>query len=167
MGAVTMFVLVVEDEADFIEELRQICTELPGTTELLVATSRGTAFTSLDTGFFDLVVLDLNIPTFDGALDADPEHGHAVFARARAVAPGTPIFVLTGSPVEDFIPAMLQQKQQVDIWGEGRKVGSVDFLKKYKIDECSSKLGLIAAAVHALSEVELDRGGINPGRSPD
>jgi hypothetical protein len=69
--------------------------------------------------------------------------------------------VLTGSPVEDFIPAMLQQKQQVDIWSEGWKVGSVDFLRKYKIDECSGKLALIAAAVHALSEVELDRGGIH------
>jgi CheY-like chemotaxis protein len=68
MGAVKMFVLVVEDEADFIEELKQICTELPGTTELLVATSRRTAFTFLDAGFFDLIVLDLNIPTLEGAL---------------------------------------------------------------------------------------------------
>jgi len=157
----TTFVLIVEDEEDSIDELRHVFAELPSPTQLQVANSRETAFTLLEAEFFDLIVLDLKIPTIDGALDADPEHGHAVFARARTVAPGTPILVLTGSPAEDFIPAMLHQQQQVDVWGEGRKTGTVDFLKKYKFEECPAKLGPIAAAVCALSDVELDRGGIN------
>lgn len=157
----TLFVLIVEDDPDFIEELRQVFAEFPGNADLRVASSREAAFASLESDFFDLIVLDLKIPTIDGALDANPEHGHAVFTRARAVAPGTPIFVLTGSPAEDFIPTLLQQQQQVDVWAEGRKIGTVEFLKKMKFDQCPTKLAPIASAVHALSEVELDRGGIN------
>lgn len=156
-----LFVLIVEDEVEWLEELRQALAELAGTTAVHVANSRETAFAYLDNEFFDLILLDLKIPTIDGSLDADPAHGHAVFARARARAPGTPIFVFTGSPAEDFIPAMLQQQQQVDIWGKGRKTGSIEFLKKIKFDELPGKLVRIAASVHALSDVELDRGGID------
>jgi CheY-like chemotaxis protein len=155
----TMYVLVVEDDAEFVAEVSQVLTELPGDTDIKVAGSRTAAMDLLGREFFDLVILDLKIPTIDGALDADPEHGHAVFAHARTVAPGTPVFVLTGSPAEDFIPALLKQQQQVDVWSEGRKVGTIDFLKKYKFDECPTMLEPIAAAVHGLSDVELDRGG--------
>jgi hypothetical protein len=101
----------------------------------------------------------LKIPTVDGALDAEPAHGHYVFAQAKAAVPGTPILVLTGSPAEDFIPAMLGASQQIDIWSEGRAVGTVDFLKKYKLEECPLKLKPMISAIHRLSEVELNRGG--------
>jgi CheY-like chemotaxis protein len=161
MGAMRAQVLIVEDEADTIEELRQVFAELPGAAELTIATNRDSALTLLESMFFDLVVLDLKIPTIDGALDANPEYGHAVFARANSVAPGTPIFVLTGSQAEDFIPAMLQQQQQVDIWGEGRQIGNIVFLKKLKFDECPVKLRPILTAVGALSDVELDRGHVS------
>lgn len=157
----TFFVLIVEDDADFIDELRQVFHELAGITELRIAGSRSTAIALLETEFFDLVVLDLKIPTIDGALDADPEHGHAVFARAQTATPGTPIFVLTGSPAEDFIPTMLKQQQQVDVWGEGRTVGTIAFLKKSRFDEMPEKLAPIAVAVQALADVELDRSGVD------
>jgi CheY-like chemotaxis protein len=157
----TMHVLIVEDDAEFVEALRQVFTELPGNGDIKVARSRSAAFELLDNEFFDLVVLDLKMPTIDGALDADPKHGHAVFAHSLTAAPGTPIFVLTGSPAEDFIPAMLKRQQQVDVWSEGKKVGTVDFLKKYKFDECPTMLKPIAAAIHGLSDVELDRGVVN------
>ena len=157
----TIKVLIIEDEAEFIEELRQIFEELPSPSNVQAARSRESAFAFLEKDFFDLIVLDLKIPTIDYALDADPKHGHAVFSRARNVVPGTAIFVLTGSPVEDFVSAMLHQQQQVDIWGQGKKIGSIDFLTKLNIEECPARLGPIAAAVDALSDVELDRGAVD------
>ena len=157
----TLHVLIVEDDDDFVEELRETIARLPGESDIRVAGSRDEAFALLEDGFLDLVILDLKIPTVSGALDADPEHGHAVFTRIRSVAPGTPIFVLTGSPAEGFIPELLGNQQQIDIWSEGRKAGTILFLKKYDFDKCLETLTPIAEAIERLSDVELDRSGIN------
>lgn len=163
----TLHVLIVEDDDDFVEELRETIASLPGTANIRVAGSRDAAFGMLEEGFLDLVILDLKIPTVSGALDADPEHGHAVFNRIRAVAPGTPIFVLTGSPAEDFIPELLSNQQQIDIWSEGQKTGTILFLKKYSIDKCPEMLTPVAQAIDRLSDVELDRGGMNLSLAED
>lgn len=158
----TIYVLVVEDDDDFVEEIQNILGALPGECSTDVARSRDEAFARLDAdGFLDLVILDLKVPTVNGALDADPEHGHSVFNRIRTVAPGTPIFVLTGSPAEDFIPELLNNQQQIDIWSEGRKTGNISFLKKYRVNECYDLLEPIANAIVRLSDVELDRGRMN------
>lgn len=153
----TLHVLIVEDDDDFVDELRQIISGLPGTSDVRVARSRNEAYKMLEEGFLDLAILDLKIPTVSGALDADPEHGHAVFHRIRNRAPGAPIFVLTGSPAEDFVAELLENQQQIDIWSEGRKTGTILFLKKYDIDKCPEKLAPIAQAIEHLSDVELAR----------
>ncbi len=163
----TLHVLIVEDDEDFVEELREIISGLPGDSDIRGAASRDEAYGMLEDGFLDLVILDLKIPTVSGALDADPEHGHAVFNRIRTVAPGTPIFVLTGSPAEDFISELLSNQQQIDIWSEGRKAGTILFLKKIDIDKCSERLTPVAKAIERLSEVELDRGGLKLSLAED
>lgn len=154
-----MYVLVVEDEAEFVAELKQVFSELGEQVELAIAGSRDVALDFLARKFFDLIVLDLKIPTIDSALDADPRHGHAVFAQARIDRPGTPVLILTGSPAEDFIPTMLAQQQNLDVWSVGKQVGTVEFLKKSRFDECPAKLKPIASAVNRLAEVELERLG--------
>jgi CheY-like chemotaxis protein len=160
MGPMTMFVLVVEDKAEFVDAIRSMLSELPGEPNVKVASSRDSALALIEGEFFDLIILDLRIPTKDGGLDDTPLHGHAVFTKAREIAPGTPILVLTGSPVEDFVETLLRQKQDVDIWGEGRRVMTVDILKKYEFERGRTKLQPIAAAIRALGEIELHREGI-------
>lgn len=157
----TIHVLIVEDDEDYIEEIRAIIDALPEEFEYKVARSRDEAYGLLEANFLDLVILDLKIPTVTGALDADPEHGHAVFNRIRSVAPGTPIFVLTGSPVEDFVSDLLGNQQRIDIWSEGRKTGNILFQRKYLVNKCGEVLAPIANAIECLSDVELDKGGVN------
>jgi CheY-like chemotaxis protein len=156
-----MFVLVVEDKKEFVDDICVMLAEVPGPPVVKVASSRDSAYALLDDQFFDLIILDLRIPSQDGGFDDTPQHGHAVFARARLVAPGTPIMVLTGSQVEDFVGTLLQQKQDIDIWGENKRVMTVDLLKKYEFDQFPARLQPIAAAVRSLADVELQRGGIN------
>ena len=163
----TLHVLLVEDDDDFVDELRETIAALPGDSNIRVAGSRDQAYEMLDDDFLDLVILDLKIPTVSGGLDADPEHGHAVFTRIRTVAPGTPIFVLTGSPAEDFIPALLSNQQQIDIWSEGGMTGTILFLRKLDFDQCPEKLTPVAEAIERLSDVELDRGGMNLSLAED
>ena len=164
----TLHVLIIEDDDAFVDELYEIISSLPGENEIEVAASRDEAYGKLENSFLDLVILDLKIPTVTGALDADPEHGHAVFNRIRTVAPGTPIFVLTGSPAEDFLSDLvLQHQQQIDIWSEGRKTGTILFLKKYDIDRCPQVLSPVAQAINNLSDVELEGGGLHLSLAED
>ena len=157
----TVHLLIIEDEEDFIDELYSIIDKLPCEVHQKTARSRDEAYSQIAASFLDLVILDLTIPTVNGALDADPEHGHAVFNRIRVDAPGTPIFVLTGSPVEDFIPNLLANTQKIDIWSEGKQVSNIFFQRKYRLNECVDLLQDIVQAIEALSDVELDRGDMS------
>jgi CheY-like chemotaxis protein len=153
-----MRVLVVEDDQDFVDELLLTLDRLPGPPEVTVSRSRDSAYALLQSDFFDLVILDLKIPTVDSALDADAAHGRAVFGRALELAPGTPVFVLTGSPAEDFISDMLTGARHVDIWGEGRELGTVSFLQKSRFADAEARLRPFADGMRGLAEVEFNRG---------
>lgn len=157
----TAHVLIVEDEDAFVGTIQRVLQDLSPASRYKVARSRDSAFELLDSDFFDIVILDLKIPTTDGLLDTDPQHGFAVFGRAQAIASGTPIFVLTGSPAEDFIPDLLRGARQLDVWGEGRSTGTVDFLPKYRFDQFPDRLGPSIRAVDALDDVELERNGVD------
>lgn len=157
----TAYVLIVEDEAPVAETIRRALFSLTGGINIKVASSRDSAISLLDTEFFDLIILDLNIPTSDGVLDADPQHGLAVFTKAQHLTCGTPIFVLTGSSAEGFIPELLQATRQIDIWGEGRNVSTVQFSPKFLFDQFPSKIKPLFDAIAALDDVELDKGDLD------
>jgi CheY-like chemotaxis protein len=156
----TTYALIVEDEESVAETIAKVLADLSGVLNFKVARSRDSASSLLDTEFFDLVVLDLNIPTDDGLLDSDPQHGLAVFTKAQSVTSGTPIFVLTGSSAEDFIPDLLRGTRQVDIWGEGKTVGTVHFLPKFRFDQFPNRLKPLLDGIAALGDVELDKGNV-------
>lgn len=153
---IDMRVLVVEDDLEFVSDLVSAIGSAVKA-EVVIAHSRDSALERLSNEFFDLVVLDLKIPTTDGHLGAATEHGLAVFTKAQQLAPGTPICILTGSPAETFIPDLLRRQHHVDIWGDGVKVGVVQFLKKWDFKEFPGLIQSMAQAVHRLADVELSR----------
>jgi len=150
-------ILVVEDDSAYIEAITNRVGKLCHKTTVTVASSRDTAISHLAKSFFDLIILDLKIPTLDGKPDADVKHGHAVFAKSLELAPGIITLVLTGSPAEDFIPAMLERAQRADVWGEGRKIQTVDFLPKYRFDTFPDKLTPIVESISSLGDIEIAR----------
>lgn len=157
----TAYVLVVEDDLNFIGAIKEVLKDLSPGANVRVAHSRDEALTLLAESFFDIIILDLSIPTTEGALDANSQHGFSVFRRAQTIASGTPVVVLTGSPAEDFIPELLDSARQVDVWGENRNVRTVDFLPKYQFDKFPAKICASLRSIDSLAEVELDRGGVN------
>jgi len=163
----TAHVLLVEDDEDYINELRSILEAIGVSFQLTVATNREEARGHLDSTFFDFAILDLKIPTTKGALDLDPEHGKFVFHHARSVTPGTKLMVLTSSPSEDFFADLLAQKHDADIWGEGAKVNTVEFLRKMEIDKAPDVIAKVLTAIDALDAIELDLQSINLDTSQD
>lgn len=154
-------VLVVEDDDDFVTEILAMINEVAPTANVKVARGRNSACSLLETEFFDFAILDLKIPTIDGALDATPEHGKNVFHHARSVAPGTKLLILTGSPSDDFISDLLQQKHDADIWSEGCEIATVEFLRKLDLEQAPAKIYNMLSAVAALSDIELSLAGVN------
>lgn len=157
----TPCVLIVEDDEDFIQELIASIEGVSTNVDITVARSRELACLLLDEQFFDFAILDLNIPTEDGGLDAHPDHGKFVFHHARLATPGTKILVLTGSPSDDFIADMLAQKHDADIWSEGTNVGTVEFLRKIDLIQVDGIIGKVLSAIHTLGDVELEFVGVN------
>ena len=163
----TAHILIVEDDDEYIAELKQILAETGRPAVPTFVTNRDDAVAKLDNGFFDFAILDLKIPTAAGTTDFDPEHGKYVFHHVRKVSPGTKILVLTGSPSDDFIAPLLAQKHDSDIWSEGAKVDTVEFLKKIDIDQAPEKISRVVSAVHALSDIELQTNGLNLSTGED
>lgn len=160
-------ILVVEDDESFIEELKQLIADSGGPAISTFVTNRDDAIAKLDGEFFDFAILDLKIPTAASTTDFDPKHGIYVFHHLRTVSPGTKILVLTGSPSDDFIAPLLAQKHDADIWSEGAKVGTVEFLKKMELDQAPEKISRVVSAIHALSEIELHTNGLNLSTGED
>lgn len=154
----TAQILVVEDDPKFVDAIREVLAAISPSANVKVAQSRDSAIALLNEAFFDFMVLDLRIPTSDGALDADSQHGLAVFRRTQTVASGTPVIVLTGSSADEFVDDLAQSAKQIDVWGDGRNVRTVDFLQKYKFDSFQDRVRPSIASIDALSGVELDRG---------
>lgn len=155
-----MRILVVEDDAEFSQEVLAIVAGMPGTPEAVLARSRDRATALLDTEYFDLLILDLTIPAAEENNDGSALHGDHVFHFARAVAPGTPIIVLTGSPAEDFVPTMLNEAHKIDIWKTGIPISTIQFIKKAKFDTFPAALRTFVESVNALSDVEINSPGL-------
>lgn len=153
--------LIVEDDDEFASALEAMVAAMPGHAQVTIAKSRDAACVALDGQFFDFAVLDLKIPTHDGGLDAEPEHGKYVFHHARNAAPGTKLLVLTGSPSDDFIADMLAQKHDADIWAEGATISTVEFLRKIDLDQAPDLIAKVKAAVLALDKIELTLEKVN------
>jgi CheY-like chemotaxis protein len=152
-----MRILLVEDDPTFLTDVVPVLQDLAGGPDVVVAMSRDSALQKLTDEFFDLIILDMKLPSVDGALDAAVAHGRAVFARSTAIAPGTPIFILTGSSGDDFFPDLLGRAAQVDIWGEDRKIRTVDYLPKRQLDQLVGRLEPFSRAIGALADVEIGR----------
>lgn len=163
----TAEVLLVEDDENYVTELRAIIEGIGVPFQLTVARSRDEAQALLDDRFFDFGILDLKIPTGERTLDLDPEHGKFIFHHARKVTPGTKLLVLTSSPSEDFIADMLAQKHDADIWGEGAKIDTVEFLRKIEIDRAPDKIGKVLHAINGLDAIELDLHAVNLSTAGD
>lgn len=152
-----MNILVVEDDQEFAEAVIDLLKKLDVQTVISHARSMESGIALITSEFYDLIILDLKIPTIDTELNASSAHGIATFTFAMANAPGTPILVLTGSSADEHIDTILKYAKQVDIWGEGQQAKMVDFLRKHKLAELPGKLKLFETAIKKILDIEVTR----------
>src|SRR4051794_35633604 len=111
--------LLVEDEPDRVARILPELQTIFGKTNVEVALDRDSAIELARRQAFDLVVLDQRIPSAHGQLDANVIHGRAVLDQVREIAPDTPVYFLTGLPMEDdYVDHLIAVGSQCDVWGD-------------------------------------------------
>ncbi|CAH2900319.1 MAG: hypothetical protein PCALPYG88_4252 [uncultured Paraburkholderia sp.] len=152
-----MRVLIVEDDVDVLNELKQQYSSNSVDAEVTSVDNRDDALAMLEDPnlAFDLVSLDMIIPPRAGAFDINVDHGISVLATCRRACPGTPIFVFTGSSSASMVGKFLRESHNIDVWGQGAPRPTIDHLPKLDITQLASRIEPVAAAIRALNDVEL------------
>ena len=151
-----MKILVIEDDQEFFdaEILPRLKSAAPNA-EISNARSREAALEKITSSFSDIILLDMKLPAVDGQMDTNEDHGVFVFHEARKHCPGTPIFILTGSESNEFFPDLIKQAQQVDVWGSGAKLSTVDYLPKRKLDAFHDRIASLSQQIEGLRDIEI------------
>lgn len=157
-GIKIMKLLLVEDNKTYASILSEQIGQLPSRPTIFVAESRDSAIRQLETEFFDVVILDLEIPTQDGAFDIEAEHGEHVFYSARKLAPGTPVYVLTGTEGTDFLRRLVREGQRIDLWGDGNPIQTVDYYHKENGSELFKIVKKISESIAITESVRINFG---------
>ncbi|MCG7630591.1 phosphotransferase [Epibacterium sp. MM17-32] len=147
-------ILLVEDEEDFFEQVRDVCLDVDPQCEILWAKSRDSAYQLISDDLFDLTVLDQKIPTMDGALDAHVDHGRAVWDELHRIASGTPVLIHTALSADDIIKTIVRRTREQRIWGCDKKFPTVDHLRKEDFDKLPSLLSDYFQSIRGLMDIE-------------
>jgi CheY-like chemotaxis protein len=155
-----MRLLIVEDDEDFLSGLKPQLSSIAGLS-FDIALSRDSAVGRVRADFYDAIVLDLNLPASDRAGHESVEHGRAVFGEIKEHAPGTPIIMLTGSASEAIHEESLAAKQEIDLWGDGKKVPTCSLVRKSQVLAFLKLLEDYARRVAETDKIELIQGGVD------
>jgi len=150
-----MRLLLIEDSETLIAQLEPELLRVAPGLQLVIARSRDSAFQHLEDDWYDVIVSDLRLPSADHQMDAEVEHGQAVWARIQEVSPGTPILVLSAFLDLGIMKTVLDGAQREDVFGSGTKHLLLNAFEKKKLPDFLRHLGGLAADVRALNDIEI------------
>lgn len=158
-GIEKMKILLVEDHQSYAETLTQRILSISPLVNVVLAKSRDSAVSLIQADFFDIIILDLQIPTTDGAFDIERVHGQNVFFSAQEHAPGTPVYILTGSEPDAFLRGLAKHGQKVNLWGDGIAVATVEYYHKEDGDQLLQHLEKVAPRIADTDKIRLNTAG--------
>ena len=150
-----MRILLVENEETSVRTLHEELALAGIAAEVLVARSRKSALACLVQGEYDVVLCDLRIPSTDGALDENEEHGLLVVNETRASHPVTRIFILSGFSSLDNIGDIVN-RPEMDIYGTLKPVPMIRDTPKKNYGVCIRELTSVASELEALATIRVE-----------
>lgn len=154
--------LLVEDEPNRVAVMLPELTRFFGQGNVEVVGDRDSAIDSINNRAFDLIVLDQRIPTKSGQLDPDIIHGRAVFDHVQTAAPDTPVYFLTGLPIEDeYVDYLMEKGAKSDVWGDRKPVPLVRKFQKSTMAPFYEAAASIAATARVTDDIEINTKGID------
>lgn len=159
-----MRVLVIEDEREVVETVVAAVSAAGVALEVTHVLSRDEALSLLDgSRHFDLVIMDLNVPSIPGALDASPDFGREVYAAVRADMPGTLVWVFSAYANDEFVEEIIEEARQGDPFAEGSSRPMIKRFRKIKLNMLVEELIALHQQVLAVDSVEVSTAGIDLG----
>lgn len=155
-----MKILLVEDDHDFGARLEQRLLETDGVSSVFRAADKASALNHLPGVFFDLVILDLSIPSDAGEGNPQSAHGIALFEDIQNLSPGTPIYILTGSAETRFSRRLASRGNQERLWGSAERFESVSYFAKEEVLDLLDRVALIAQACTRAKNITINTRGI-------
>jgi CheY-like chemotaxis protein len=149
-----MRILLVENEVSSVDTFNEELGLAGIDAEVVVVASRDSALARLTDDEFDVIMCDLRIPSTDGALDEEDQHGVLVIREATTSHPITPILILSGFGSIDNIGELVNRPQR-DLYGTFQQVSMVRHTPKKNYAQCMEELRAIEAELKSLNEINI------------
>lgn len=162
-----MRILLVEDNKSFADNVIATLRNISDNFSIFNAKGRDSSIAAIKERFFDLIILDLNIPTVDDELDGAVDHGQAVFYEAQANCPGTPIYILTGSEPDKFCLDLARHGSKIDLWGTGKEIPGVLYFPKDDANRLVHEVVSLAELLGGTDKITINTRGKNITLSPE
>ncbi|MCL4186748.1 MAG: response regulator [Rhodobacteraceae bacterium] len=162
-----MRILLVEDKLDFAETIERAIRAIEGC-DVTWKQSKVSALAALADEPFDVVLLDRKIPSDDGILDDDVNHGWDVFQWILEHLPGTSVWFLTATEDADFSTDLLNDYgRNGDIHACGREDTVYRVFWKRRMPDCVSAVRAFREEVQQTEAVSLSQSGDRANLRPE
>lgn len=141
--------LVEDDDTDAADCSRDLQDRMQLPISIVRARSRESAIEAINANLFDIAILDLQIPSADGAFNGRIQHGFEVFARLNERQPGTLTLFVSGQKNDRMIREAVGTRGNADI-GFGSRPTVLSFAK-HELDGYTAQ---VRAWVEQLAEIE-------------
>lgn len=152
-----MRVLVVEDDLDYLSDLRTALGGIEGL-DLQVVRSRDSAHQILENEAYDIIICDLRLPTEDGGLDKEVEHGISVVSKARSVLPGSLVLVHSGYADRKLTRKLINRAPREDLIGTNEQQPLIDVIHKGDLTDCVERVGDYKCQIEELETITIGTG---------
>ncbi|EOX8994638.1 TPA: phosphotransferase [Pseudomonas aeruginosa] len=154
-----MQILFVEDNSSYADTLISVVNvKLPGVSWDVVDNS-GSAEELLARNFYDLVILDLCMPSIPSGLEKNVENGQRLFYKIQKLMPGTPIYILTGSDLDNFVTGLSRHGERVRLWGAKQEFPTVLYFRKNKTLELVDELSGVYGEILSVNSISINTRG--------
>ena len=152
--------LLVEDERDRYLSIVPELEKIFGSGNVYLAQDRNSAIALVGVRVFDLIVLDQRIPTAPGQLDPHVIHGRAVLSEVQKKTPDTPVYFLTGLPMEDeYVDELIAEGRRCDVWGDHNPISLIRRFQKSSLIPFYQAAAEIAKTARVTDNIEINTKG--------
>lgn len=154
-----MQILFVEDNSYYADTLVSVINEKFHGVSWDVIDNSGSAEELLAQNFYDLVILDLCMPSIPSGLEKNVENGQSLFYVAQQLMPGTPIYILTGSDLDRFATGLSRHGERIRLWGAEQEFPTVLYFRKNETSELINELSDIYREVSSVNSISINKRG--------